>query len=282
MKKLVLILGIIACSLFVDAQENDNFFDALYVGSLHTMSYEENLQNFSGYRIGVLKNFDLSFARIQTSATYDNGLGISMNTLKVQVPIFNFLKIEAGSFTRPITLHRPMPPSAASHFEPPSLAKIPASAIGINSIFTVSAGHNLMFGVYESPSRKMELNGSYRISDLKGWKINLSGYYDLIERYGVAFSMESEWLYVNLYKSEEWTTYLLCLNLPANFSPYITANFAENENIAGEDNLEIGLTKTYAKKINFLPIKANILIGPGIGFIPRPYFNFYFQFWIDL
>jgi hypothetical protein len=285
MKKLSLVLSMIIVGQIIVAQENESLFDALYVGSLHTMHYDydqNNLTNLSGFRLGVLKYFDLPLGKIQASATYDHGLGCSMNTLKWQIPVLNFLKIEIGSFTRPITLHRPMPPSAASHFEPPALSVIPASAIGINSIFTISSGHNLMLGVYESPNKKIELNGAYRITDLQGWNINISAYHDLKKRYGIAISGESSWVYTNFFKSEEWTAYLLCVNLPNDVSPYLTANFAEKNNLKGEDNLEIGLTKTFKKEISFLPIKANILIGPGIGLIPELYFNFYFQFWIDL
>lgn len=58
-----------ATIVFADKEENQkNLFDAVYVGSLHTINYEGgDLTNFSGYRLGVLKWFDLPLGRIQAT-----------------------------------------------------------------------------------------------------------------------------------------------------------------------------------------------------------------------
>ncbi len=261
--------------------ETENFFQNLYIGSLNsTMFNSSGYTATSSLRVGAAKDFALGKkANIRLAGTYDNGLGCTINQVSLGFDIKN-VKIQAGLIPRPITLHRPYPPTGASHFEPPALRKIPGASIGVNAVTSLNNGDQLLAGLYEGNGR-LQLNAGYMHKLDKG-SLRISAYYRNLENAGIAATLKNNsGSQATAFVSDEWASILLIGNVKDYFSAYLTTYFDRYEG-TDHDNLEIGITKNFLKELNIEGLKANALIGAGYVIIPEQTFNVYFQFYFDI
>ncbi len=281
---MIMTLVIMVLALSLNAEETEkqkSFFDAFYLGSLTWVEFQ-GINEYDGQadiRIAAAKEIDLPLGKLSMYGVYYNGH--SINQVKWSIETTNWLTVNIGRMSRPITLHRPYPPTANSHFEAPSLGKIPGGDLGINTKISPFQGHDIYLGVYNQDGRP-EYNLAYRVIDLQGWDLAISGYSDLDAIQGVAVSMASQWSYVNVFNSNEWTSFLIAGKLNNGLEPYITAHFDKDNTSSDHDNIEIGLVKTFSQKFESLPFKFNALFGAAYILVPEKQVNFYFQFYIDI
>jgi hypothetical protein len=275
-------MTILVAVMSLKAQEKEkSFFDAFYLGSLSSVQFK-GLNEYEGVadiRIGAAKSFDLPLGQFNMMAVY--GPGYSINQAEWSIEATNWLTINTGYTIRPITLHRPYPPTAGSHFEPPSLGKIPGGDLGLYSKISPFQGHDFYLGVYNQDGSP-EYNLAYQVTDLQGWNLAISGYSDLDTIQGVAVSMASQWSSITVFNSNEWTSFLLAGKLNNGLEPYLTAHFDKDNTNTDQDGIEIGLVKNFSQKWESLPFKVNALFGVGYILLPEKQLNFYFQFYIDI
>ena len=259
----------------------ENFFQNLYVGSLNsTMFNSSGYTATSSLRIGAAKDFALGKKlNLRLAGVYDNGLGCTINQANLDFNIKN-IKIQAGLMARPITMHRPYPPTGDSHFEPPALGKIPGSSVGINTVTSLDNGDQLLAGLYEGNGH-FQLNAGYFHKLDKG-SLRVSGYYRNLNNAGIAATLKNNsGSQATAFVSDEWASLLLIGNVKDYFSAYLTTHFDRYQG-TDHDNLEIGITKNFFKELNIEGLKANALIGAGWVMIPEGTFNVYFQFYFDI
>ncbi len=283
MKKAMIMAIIIVASMSLIAQETEEiFFDAFYLGSLSWVQFN-SLNDYGGHadiRLAAAKKIDLPLGKLNMYGIY--GPGYSINQVRWSVKTTSWLTVDVGRMSRPITfLHRFYPPTAAAHFEPPSLGKIPGGSLGVNSKLSPFSGHDLYLGVYNQKGRP-EYNLAYRITDLQGWDLAISGYSDLDTIQGIALTMANQWSAITVFSSNEWTSFFLTGKLNNGLEPYLTAHFNKDNTSTIHDNLEIGLVKIFSQKWDHLPLKFNTLFGASYTLIPEKQLNFYFQFYIDI
>ena len=293
----------------VDAETDNGFFDDLYLGSLMAGSFHNDQYGNPSYntninlRVGAAKNFILPVGEITLMGTYDNaGEGIYMSQVKWHMDINKTISVRAGAMSRPICfLHRPWPPTPASHFEPPALAVIPGGSIGAGIDIHINDNNTLYLGSYQAKEYYNEINLGYAVTLNEGWSWTLAGSYATAAKFdyvdwndwNVASSVhKKDHLDITVYAGEEigTTTYSAFINicLSNGICPYFVGVYRPN-GLAGayrpnsfdkNQNLEIGFTKTIDTGHKLWNTEASVLVGAGYVRYPVPSFNVYLQFYL--
>lgn len=276
-------------------KKSDGFFDNLYLGSLVSSSFTldtafPDYKAINSIRLGAVKKFSTKIGEFYISGTYDSKLG-TFSTARWQLPIFPWLDIQAGLMPKPICLlNRPLPVSAASHFEPLSLGLIPASGLGTQAVFHIDTLNTAYAGIYRGSKGQAEYQLGYT-TKIQGWEISTAINTDTDSIFSGSLRLKSKWIDFTVFKSKKYSSGFFLLNLPNKVSPYVSMYFQEksyNEILPisyGPDldeHLEIGLTKTLSKKWEKLPFSVNALFGAGYVVLPEKFFNIYFQFYIEI
>ncbi|HNX10848.1 MAG TPA: hypothetical protein PKI61_01790, partial [bacterium] len=160
MKKLISIALLVVFSTAAFSQINDVKLDSnltinkIYVGILNTTAFNTEAatvtNNFS-FRVGTMATWQTTkWMKVKAFATldYSDGTATPINSFSVK---FHNKKegfgVELGYMATPATESRPLPPSAAGHFETFTEANIPGSALGIKTGVKIGKTTTLSAGV---------------------------------------------------------------------------------------------------------------------------------------
>lgn len=255
------------------ADSNDSsvlkgYAGVLYIGSCNGKNYD-NDPLYSWHNTGTWR-FGFNFSAVSHNSKIVAWAAVQDNCYIPNVyfqQTIDFCDIAAGYLSRPITWQRPHPVSAASHFEPVAVSKIPGSAPGVLAKFNYSAGGKLAVGVFDyqaSGSNLIDysLNWEQKIND---WSIQLGGRLNNLTS-GVACTFKSANISFTNYMDND-SLLATFLNLDLNLVGLTWGQFYfdgvynyDQDNY--QERLEVGWTK-YLYESEFIGQTTHFMIGLG-------------------
>lgn len=242
------------CVLFsvnVFAQD-ENVITRMYAGYLTYTTYDENLNvaNGTDWRIGGAIEYPTKVGLIKAYSVFGDGFSITSYALKMK-------GLQFGKIARPITFHRPWPPSAGSHFEPPSVGAIPGGSLGAE-YFLGNQLADLRVAVHEAKDANSQSIPEYGISSQLYGSLRFSANGNS-EISGIAATYNGEKL--------SFTTYMNSDSVFTNFMNYYVSEkvavFSDfNHCPAGISKYEAGVTVDATGYVKSVPL--DVLLGTGV------------------
>lgn len=256
------IAALLFCGTTGFAQQDSAISYSKYIGVLYTGSYDSDgiISHNATFRLGgdavlpVIEQITLS-----ARAGYDvgsSGKGAAFGKMFFERKS-SVVDIAVGYALRPIgAAMRPAPLTGDGHFEPPSLAVMPASGTGLRLGKQLwNNGPSVMAGLfYLAPSRSGEWNLSVR-QKAGSVEFLAAGYTSRI-RSGIAAKVATDYATVTAFTTSD-SLFTGLIVVPTKVcDPFVTVNYDRNTH--RPLNLEVGWTKVFALRDGF-----HALVGMG-------------------
>lgn len=163
MKKACLLLCIVILAKATFAQienfavssDNSVVIEGVYLGSLANINVNSDLQHDAGHslRLGLQGRFEINeMLSVRAYSVYDRSSQDQViNNFALRAQQSNVF-IEAGRTSTPATQMRPLPPTAAGHFETYTQSRLPGGSLGVKGGYIFQEDQAITIGVFERNS----------------------------------------------------------------------------------------------------------------------------------
>jgi len=252
MKKVAMIITAICILAFSLYAKKENVITRMYAGYLTYTTYDKDLSVASGtdWRIGGVVSLPLKVGSIEAYSVFGDGFSITSYAWKMS-------GFQIGKIARPITLHRPWPPSANSHFERQSLGAIPGGGLGACYLLG-SKKNNLVLAVHETKNTTNSSIAEFGIGTQLFGSVRISANRNN-EQSGIAGTYNGKKLSLTTYmNSDSVMTNFINYKITEKTAVYSDFNYCPQ----GINKYEVGITINTTSMVDKIPL--NVLLGTGV------------------